>query len=111
MKRASGEWLQDRKVRQVMTEMGSQRRPIMVWDGQSVLSVTQVNSIDGTPAASMVHQPFWSSCHDGICWAVLFNARKTADGKTAAGKIDPLVHRAANAVEEWPTHDLFKNSK
>jgi hypothetical protein len=60
--------------------------------------------LDGTSTILVIR-------HDGICWAVLFNARKTADGKTAAGKIDPLVHRAANAVEEWPTHDLFKNSK
>jgi len=22
-------------------------------------------------------------------------------------KIDPLVHRAADAVTAWPTHDLF----
>jgi len=46
--------------------------------------------------------------HDGICWAALFNARKTADKQTAASKIDSLVHRAANAVKEWPMHDLFK---
>ena len=45
--------------------------------------------------------------HDGICWAVLFNARKTADRQTAASKIDSLIHRAANTVKEWPKHDLF----
>ena len=60
--------------------------------------------LDGTSTILVIR-------HDGICWAVLFNARKTADGQTAARKIDTLVHRAANAVEEWPTHDLFKNSK
>ena len=49
--------------------------------------------------------------HDGICWAVLFNARKTADRQTAASKIDSLVHRAANAVREWPKHDLFKQNE
>ncbi len=48
--------------------------------------------------------------YDGICWAVLFNARKTADRQTAASKIDSLVHRAANAVKEWPKHDLFKQN-
>ncbi len=61
-------------------------------------------SLDGTSTILVLR-------HDGICWAVLFNARKTADGETASRKIDPLVHRAANSVEEWPTHDLFKKSK
>jgi N-acyl-D-amino-acid deacylase len=45
--------------------------------------------------------------HDGLCWAVLFNTSSTADGQTPAAKIDPLVHRAANAVQQWPAHDLF----
>ena len=49
--------------------------------------------------------------HDGICWAVLFNTRQAVDGQAASNKIDPLVHTAANAVKEWPKHDLFKQEK
>jgi hypothetical protein len=49
--------------------------------------------------------------HDGICWAVLFNTRQAVDGQAASNKIDSLVHSAANAVKEWPKHDLFEQEK
>ena len=45
--------------------------------------------------------------HDGLNWAVLFNTRSSPDGKALASLIDPLVHRAANAVKRWPMGDLF----
>ena len=45
--------------------------------------------------------------HDGLCWAVLFNTSRTADGKAPASKIDPLVHQAAGAVDQWPDTDRF----
>ena len=45
--------------------------------------------------------------HDGLCWSVLFNTNQTADGKKPSSKIDPLVHKAADAVTAWPAHDLF----
>ncbi len=45
--------------------------------------------------------------HDGLNWAVLFNTRSGPAGKALASMIDPLVHRAANAVKTWPTGDLF----
>jgi N-acyl-D-amino-acid deacylase len=43
---------------------------------------------------------------DGLDWAVLFNA----DGgdKWLALDIDPLVHKAADKVKEWPEKDLFE---
>jgi len=47
--------------------------------------------------------------HDGLCWAVLFNTNLTSDGKKPSSKIDPLVHKAADAVTAWPSHDLFVN--
>jgi CubicO group peptidase (beta-lactamase class C family) len=40
--------------------------------------------------------------HDGLVWAALFNDRSRGEGK-----IDPALHRAADAVSEWPTEDLF----
>jgi len=46
--------------------------------------------------------------HDGLAWAVLFNSDTAANGKSAATIIDPLIHRAANAVKEWPDNDLFQ---
>jgi N-acyl-D-amino-acid deacylase len=39
---------------------------------------------------------------DGLDWAVLFNQDRDADGKILADLIDPLVHKAADAVTQWP---------
>ncbi len=46
--------------------------------------------------------------HDGLCWAVLFNTTYTADRQRPAAKIDPLIHVAAQAVQRWPSCDLFE---
>lgn len=43
---------------------------------------------------------------DGLSWAVLFNQR-SEDAKLPDGAIDPALHRAAAAVKEWPSYDLF----
>lgn len=40
--------------------------------------------------------------HDGLTWAVLFNTEATSEGKALSGIIDPLIHRAADAVTQWP---------
>lgn len=40
--------------------------------------------------------------HDGLTWAVLFNGRNGANGKTLSSSIDSLVHKAANKVKAWP---------
>jgi N-acyl-D-amino-acid deacylase len=44
--------------------------------------------------------------HDGLSWAALFNQR-SEDPKLPDGAIDTALHRAADAVAEWPDHDLF----
>jgi len=41
--------------------------------------------------------------HDGLIWAALFNDRTRGEGK-----IDPALHRAADAVTQWPAGDLFQ---
>ena len=46
--------------------------------------------------------------HDGLRWAVLFNQRVSTGSRHVAATIDPLVHRAANAVKTWPPVDLFE---
>ncbi len=43
---------------------------------------------------------------DGLSWAVLFNQR-SEDSILPDTAIDPALHRAAAAVKEWPTEDLF----
>jgi len=49
--------------------------------------------------------------HDGRNWVVLFNSRTSPHAKRLTSAIDPLVHRAANAVDEWPAYDLFEEIK
>ena len=49
--------------------------------------------------------------HDGLCWAALFNTNATPDKKRPCKKIDPLIHKAADAVKAWPKHDLFKQNE
>lgn len=45
---------------------------------------------------------------DGLSWAVLFNQR-SEDKNLPDNAIDPAMHRAADAVSEWPDRDLFEN--
>ncbi|MGD0090033.1 MAG: serine hydrolase domain-containing protein [Planctomycetota bacterium] len=40
--------------------------------------------------------------HDGLDWAVLFNSDGDDKCSSLSGAIDPLVHRAADAVRKWP---------
>jgi len=61
-------------------------------------------SLDGTAALLVLR-------HDGLCWAILFNTRSTPKGSHAGRQIDPLLHKAAAKVKEWPKHDLFKANR
>jgi CubicO group peptidase (beta-lactamase class C family) len=45
--------------------------------------------------------------HDGLNWVVLFNRRAGYRTKHVASTIDPLVHKAADAVTNWPKRNLF----
>ncbi len=45
--------------------------------------------------------------HDGRNWVVLCNAGSGNGGERLSSLIDPLVHRAAGEVEQWPEYDLF----
>jgi N-acyl-D-amino-acid deacylase len=42
---------------------------------------------------------------DGLAWAALFNQR--SKDRKLDGEIDPALHRAADAVKEWPKEDFF----
>jgi N-acyl-D-amino-acid deacylase len=39
---------------------------------------------------------------DGLVWAALFNSRGSGKGAEPAGAIDPMLHRIADEVKEWP---------
>lgn len=40
--------------------------------------------------------------HDGYSWAVLFNTRDARGKRSPSGLIDPLMHRAVDAIKSWP---------
>lgn len=46
---------------------------------------------------------------DGLTWAALFNQRSEGD-MPSDGEIDSALHKAADAVKQWPDHDLFSRS-
>jgi N-acyl-D-amino-acid deacylase len=47
---------------------------------------------------------------DGLSWAALFNQR-SEDRKLPDSDIDPALHRAADSVSHWPSHNLFVSLK
>ncbi len=65
------------------------------------INVWHTGSLSGT-AALLVRR------HDGRNWAVLFNTRSSGGMSHAGRAIDGLLHQAADAVQEWPAHDLFQ---
>jgi CubicO group peptidase (beta-lactamase class C family) len=67
---------------------------------KGAVNTWHTGSLDGT-ATLLVRRS------DGLCWAVLFNARENQRGKNLAGLIDPLVHGAADRVKRWPAKDMF----
>jgi CubicO group peptidase (beta-lactamase class C family) len=44
---------------------------------------------------------------DGIDWAALFNCDADKQGKQFSGLIDPLLHKPASEIKDWPDVDLF----
>jgi CubicO group peptidase (beta-lactamase class C family) len=77
------------------------------WDivevGPHRINTWHTGLLDGT--SSILVRRF-----DGLVWAVLFNSDgdpKDPKGDDLAGRIDGLVHEAADAVTEWPEIDLF----
>jgi N-acyl-D-amino-acid deacylase len=48
---------------------------------------------------------------DGLNWAVLFNTDSNPKSRQPASLIDGPMHRAADAVKEWPDIDLFARFK
>ena len=45
--------------------------------------------------------------NDGIDWAVLFNCDADKQDKQFSSLIDPLLHKPADEIKDWPEHDLF----
>ncbi len=77
---------------------------VRVVDAQGAIHTWHNGALDGT-ATILVRRS------DGLCWAVLFNARANPRGQYLAKLIDPLVHDAADQVKRWPAKDLFKKRR
>lgn len=45
--------------------------------------------------------------HDGRNWVLLLNSRVSPHSSELSKEADPLLHRAADEVTEWPEYDLF----
>jgi N-acyl-D-amino-acid deacylase len=71
--------------------------------GEGRFNRWHTGSIPGT-AAILVRR------HDGRNWVVLFNARSSPHASHLGREVDVLVHRAADAVEQWPEYDLFEET-
>jgi N-acyl-D-amino-acid deacylase len=67
--------------------------------GQGRMNVWHNGSLPGTSTLLVIR-------HDGLAWAALFNDRSRGEGK-----MDPALHKAADAVADWPSGDLFKTQK
>jgi N-acyl-D-amino-acid deacylase len=74
---------------------------VRVVNSKGAVNTWHTGALDGT-ATLLVRRS------DGLCWAVLFNARENQRGQNLTGLIDPLVHGAADRVKRWPAKDMFK---
>jgi CubicO group peptidase (beta-lactamase class C family) len=68
--------------------------------GQGRRNIWHGGSLPGT------HTLLVKRWQDELSWCVLFNQRDDPSG-LAYGAIDGLLHDAADAVKQWPEHDLF----
>jgi len=68
--------------------------------GQAQRNIWHAGGLPGT------HTLLVKRWQDELSWCVLFNQRDDPSG-LAYGAIDGLLHKAANAVKQWPEHDLF----
>jgi N-acyl-D-amino-acid deacylase len=79
------------KPREVYYACGWSVRPY----GKDSRNTWHTGSLDGT-STILVRRT------DGLTWAVLFNSRDGGKGGEPASEIDSLVHKAADAVKNWP---------
>ena len=87
---------EDGSVKETFYACGWNARPIVNRPGKA--NYWHTGSLPGTHTL-LVRR--W----DGLAWAVLFNQR--SKDRKLDGEIDPAMHRAADAVKEWPKGDLF----
>ncbi len=89
---------EDGSLKEVFYACGWQSRPIVGRPGKA--NHWHSGSLPGTRTL-LVRR--W----DGLAWAALFNQRQDIANLPDTA-IDPAMHRAADAVQEWPKEDLFK---
>jgi N-acyl-D-amino-acid deacylase len=77
--------------------MGWEVRPV---GSQQGFNAWHAGTLDGT--STILVRRF-----DGLCWAVLFNTRNGGGKKEPVTLIDPLMHVAADKVQNWPEGTAF----
>jgi N-acyl-D-amino-acid deacylase len=90
-------WTEDGKPRDTYYGLGWQIRPT----GRGIgFHRWHAGSLDGTSTLLVQRD-------DGLCWAALFNSRRTGQPKqTPAQLLDGELHRVANEVRDWPDRDV-----
>jgi N-acyl-D-amino-acid deacylase len=86
----------DGKPKEVYYACGWSVRPF----GGRKMNTWHTGALDGT-STLLVRRS------DGLNWAVLFNTRNGGGKKEPSGLIDPLIHKAADQVKEWPKKDMY----
>ena len=69
--------------------------------GKLGLTTWHTGALDGT-STLLVRR------YDRMNWAVLFNCEHGAAGKPLSAGVDPLIHKAVNSIDDWPTIDQFE---
>ena len=87
---------EDGKPKDVFYSLGWINRVV----GEGKINHWHTGSLPGT-ATILVRR------HDGRNWVVLFNARVSPHASHLGRAIDPLLHAAADEVEQWPSENLF----
>ncbi len=87
---------EDGKPKDVFYSLGWINRVV----GEGKINRLHTGSLPGT-ATILVRR------HDGRNWVVLFNARVSPHASHLGRAIDPLLHAAADEVEQWPSEDRF----
>ena len=64
------------------------------------------DSLSGTRVDWRGPPPSWFAAPP-IDWAALFNTDADQHGKAPADLIDPLLHKPADEIKNWPDIDLF----
>jgi N-acyl-D-amino-acid deacylase len=71
--------------------------------GKNKLNMWHAGLLDGS-ASLLVRR------YDGLTWAVLFNRDRDSKNKNLTELIDPLIHKAADSIKDWPLARAYRET-